>query len=58
MRIGEVRFLGFAVRKAGDPDRIVEAKTLKQFGVVVDLAAVPQPRIQKQAVAPGRLILR
>ena len=58
MRIGKVGFLRLAAREASDADGIAKAETLQQFGVVIDLAAVPEPRVQKQAVAPGRLILR
>ncbi len=58
MRVGEVGFLRLAARKSRDPDGVVQSKSLQQFGVVIDLAAFPEPRVQKQAVAPGLLKLR
>ena len=58
MRVGEVGFLRLAARKARGADGVVQAKSLQQFGIVIDLAALPEPRVQKQAVAPGRLRLR
>ena len=39
--IGEVGLLRLAVWKAADADGVVEAKTLKQLGVIIDFAAVP-----------------
>jgi hypothetical protein len=57
VRIGEVRLLRFAARKSGDADRIAQAKALQQFGIVVDLAAFPEPGVQIEAVAPGGLRL-
>src|SRR3954454_11453061 len=58
MRIGEVRFLRFSVRESAGSRGIVESKSLQQFGVVIELAAVPQPRVEVQAVAPRLLRLR
>jgi len=57
MRIREVRLLRLAVGKAGEPDRVVEAEALQEFGIVIDLPAVPEPRIEIEAVAPGLLQL-
>ena len=58
MRVGEVGFLRFAVREARGAHGVVQAKSLQQFGIVIDLAAFPEPGVQEQAVAPGRLRLR
>ena len=58
MRVGEVGLLRLAIRKAGDADGVAQSKTLQQFGIIVDLAALPEPGVEKQAVAPGRLRLR
>ncbi len=57
VRIGEVGFLRFAAWKSRDADRIAQAEALQQFGIVIEFAAVPEPRIQIEAVAPGRLRL-
>ena len=57
VRIGKVRLLRLAIGEAAKPDRVAEAEALQQFGIVIDLAAVPQPRIDEQAVAPGFLEL-
>src|SRR5207245_2179192 len=45
-------------RKSRHPDGVVQSKSLQQFGVVIDLAAFPEPRVQEQAIAPGLLKLR
>ena len=58
VRIGEVGFLRFAARKAGGADGVVQAESLQQFRIEIDLAALPEPCVQEQAVAPGRLCLR
>jgi hypothetical protein len=58
MREGEVRFLRLAAGKSSGTDRIVQSKSLQQFGIVIDLAALPEPDVQVQTVAPGRLNLR
>ena len=57
MRIGEVGFLRFAAGKARCADRVVQAEALQQFGIVIDLAAFPEPCVEIEAVAPGRLCL-
>ena len=48
----------FAARKSGDADRVAQSKSLQQFGIVIDLAALPEPGVEIEAVAPGRLRLR
>ena len=57
MRIGKIRFLRLAAGETGEADGVVQAKSLQQFRIVIDLAALPEPRVEKQAVAPGRLRL-
>ena len=57
MRVGEVRLLRLAAGKSGEADGVAQAKALQQFGIVVDLAAFPEPGVQIEAVAPGGLRL-
>src|SRR5262249_19324822 len=54
---GEARFLRLPVRKSAGADGVIEAEALQQFGIVVDFAAVPEPRVEIEAVAPGLLQL-
>ncbi len=49
--------LGFAVGEAGKSERAVETKALRQLGVEVEFAAVPQPRTQKRGRRPRCLKL-
>ena len=58
MRIGKIGFLRFAARKPARSNRVAQAETLQQLGIVVEFAALPQAHIEEQAVAPGRLGLR
>ena len=57
-RIWKIRLLRFAVGKAGGARRVVQAEALQQFGIVVELAALPQPQAEKRAGGKGRSGLR
>ena len=58
VRVGEVGLLRLAIGEAAEADGVVQTKALQQFGIVIDLAAFPEPRVEIEAVAPGRLRLR
>ena len=57
VRVGEVRLLRLAAGKSGETDGVAQAEPLQQFGIVIDLAAFPEPGVQIKAVAPGGLCL-
>ena len=57
-RIRKVRLLRFAVRETARARRAVEAEALQQFGIVIDLAAVPDAHAEKYARGPRRFRLR
>jgi hypothetical protein len=57
-RIWKIRLLRFAIRKAGGARGVVQAEALQQLGIVVELAALPQPQAEKRAGGKGRSGLR
>src|SRR5262249_34765120 len=52
-RIGRTALLRLAVGEAGQSQSGVQAETLRELGVEIELAAVPQPPAQKRGVGPG-----
>src|SRR5262249_40037096 len=58
VRVGEIRLLRLAVCEATGARGVVQAKSLEQFRIEIDLAAFPEPRVEIEAVAPGRFRLR
>ena len=57
--------LRFAIGETGKAERAVQAKPLREFGVEIDLAAVPKPRAEKGRRRPcglqlstGRQVIR
>src|SRR5260370_27482212 len=58
MGVWEAGLLDFAAGESRCAGRIVESKSLQECGVVVDLAALPEPCVEIEAVAPGLLKLR
>src|SRR5207244_13400991 len=57
LREGGAGLLRFAVRKAGQSERAVEAKALRQFRVEIKLAAIPQPHAKERGRGPCLLQL-
>src|SRR5262249_10367410 len=53
VRIGKVRLLRLAIGIARGARRGVQPEALQQFGIVVELASLPQLDAQERAFGPG-----
>src|SRR5262249_29593987 len=58
VRVWEIRLLRLAVGKPSGAGGVVQAEALQQLGIVIELAAVPEPQGEKGAHGPGISRLR